>query len=102
MANPVGPKCDVGGDAVVPIGVILATFPNDEDRLRPPQANKKRRPRPVILLTAGSAGGLKNEVGSNQRLIRGPFIYDYLLEKNDYLLRKGDVYKSMKIIARRF
>jgi hypothetical protein len=36
MDNPVGPKCDVGGDAVVPIGVILATFPNDEDRLRPP------------------------------------------------------------------
>ena len=41
-------------------------------------------------------------MGSNQRLIRGPFIYDYLLEKNDYLLRKGDVSKSMKIIARRF
>ena len=42
-------------------------------------------------LTVCSVGGLKNEVGSNQRLIRGPFIYDYLLEKNDYLLRNGDV-----------
>ena len=27
---------NVGGNVVVDIGVILATFPNDEDRLRPP------------------------------------------------------------------